>query len=214
MGAARAVRRRDVVALDRDLDVALPVEEVVDRVVAVAAGDDDRGRAELVHALGELAPRVPSRSASASASGRFGVTTVASGNSRATSASTASSSSSFAPELATITGSTTSGTGCASRKSATVSISSREKSIPVFAASTPMSSKTASSCAPTKPGGSSWTAVTPDVFCAVSATIALMPWQPAAANAFRSAWMPAPPPESEPAIVRQRGTSHFLPSPA
>src|SRR3954452_11535428 len=33
-----------------------------------------------------------------------------------------------------------------------------------------------------------------------------MPWQPAAANAFRSAWIPAPPPESEPAIVRQRGT--------
>jgi hypothetical protein len=43
--------------------------------------------------------------------------------------------------------------------------------------------------------------VTPAVFCAVSATIALMPWQPVAANAFRSAWMPAPPPESEPAMV-------------
>ena len=50
--------------------------------------------------------------ASASASIRFGVTTVASGNSRSTSASTASSWSSFAPELATITGSTTSGTRC------------------------------------------------------------------------------------------------------
>src|SRR5436190_18528667 len=43
-----------------------------------------------------------------------------------------------------------------------------------------------------------------------------MPWQPAAANAFRSAWMPAPPPESEPAIVRQRGTlipQNVTPSP-
>ena len=33
----------------------LAVEEVVDRLVAVAAGDDDGGRAELVEALGELA---------------------------------------------------------------------------------------------------------------------------------------------------------------
>ena len=78
--------------------------------------------------------------------------------------------------------------------------------MPVFAASTPMSEKTASSCARTNSGGTSCTAVTPTVFCAVSATTTLMPWQPAAANAFRSAWMPAPPPESEPAIVRQRGT--------
>ena len=63
----------------------------------------------------------------------------------------------------------------------------REKSIPVFAASTPMSAKTASSWARTNAGGSSCTAVTPSVFCAVSATIALVPKQPAAANAFRSA---------------------------
>ena len=54
--------------------------------------------------------------------------------------------------------------------------------------------------------------MTPSVFWAVSATIAHMPWQPAAAKAFRSAWIPAPPPESEPAIVRQRGTK-ALPSP-
>ncbi len=39
-----------------------------------------------------------------------------------------------------------------------------------------------------------------------------MPWQPAAAKAFRSAWIPAPPPESDVAIVRQRGTNS-LPSP-
>jgi hypothetical protein len=44
------------------------------------------------------------------------------------------------------------------------------------------------------------------VFCAVSATTADIPWQPAAANAFRSAWIPAPPPESDPAIVSTRGT--------
>src|SRR3989440_4269991 len=105
-----------------------------------------------------------------------------------------------------MTGSTTSGTGRVSRKPATVSISSREKSIPVLAASTPMSPKTASSSATTNSGGSSYTSVTPTVFWAVRATSALMPWQPAAANAFRSAWMPAHPPESEVAIVRQRGT--------
>src|SRR5215218_1544192 len=56
-----------------------------------------------------------------------------------------------------------------------------------------------------KSGGASCTAVTDVVFCAVRATTALMPWHPRRANAFRSAWMPAPPPESEVAIVRQRG---------
>jgi hypothetical protein len=134
------------------------------------------------------------------------VTTVASGKSRPTRVSTASGRSSVAPELATITGSTTSGTGCCSRNAATASISGREKSIPVLAASTPMSSNTASSCAVTNPGGSSWTSVTATVFCAVRATSADIPWQPAAANAFRSAWIPAPPPESDVAIVRHLGT--------
>src|SRR5919204_804694 len=77
--------------------------------------------------------------------------------------------------------------------------------MPVFAASTPMSSKTASSWARTNSGGSVWTSVTATVLCAVSATSADIPWQPSRANAFRSAWMPAPPPESDVAIVRQRG---------
>src|ERR671935_1574 len=75
-----------------------------------------------------------------------------------------------------------------------------------------MSPKTASSCARTNSGGSVWTSVTATVLCAVSATSADIPWQPAAANAFRSAWIPAPPPESDVAIVRQRGTNQ-LPSP-
>ena len=75
------------------------------------------------------------------------------------STSTASSSSSRAPELATITGSTTSGSGCSSSQSATVSMIAREKSIPVFAASIPMSPATASSCARTNHVGTSWTAI-------------------------------------------------------
>ena len=41
----------------------------------------------------------------------------------------------------------------------------------------------------------------PSVFCAVMAVMADAPKTPNAVNVFRSAWMPAPPPESLPAIV-------------
>src|SRR3954467_9687527 len=68
-----------------------------------------------------------------------------------------------------------------------------------------MSSAIAATWATMTSGGIAWTAVTPTVFCAVIAVIAVMPCTPAAANALRSAWMPAPPPESEPAIARTRG---------
>ena len=47
---------------------------------------------------------------------------------------------------------------------------------------------------------------TPIVFCAVIAVIAVIPCTPQRANAFRSAWIPAPPPESEPAIESTAGT--------
>jgi len=36
--------------------------------------------------------------------------------------------------------------------------------------------------------------------------IELIPWAPAFANALRSAWMPAPPPESDPAMVSNLGS--------
>jgi hypothetical protein len=39
----------------------------------------------------------------------------------------------------------------------------------------------------------------------VIAVIADIPCTPQAANAFKSAWMPAPPPESEPAMVSTHG---------
>ena len=42
---------------------------------------------------------------------------------------------------------------------------------------------------------------TPVVFWAVSAVIALIPYTPFAIIVFKSAWMPAPPLESLPAIV-------------
>src|ERR1700729_4068720 len=48
-------------------------------------------------------------------------------------------------------------------------------------------------------------AVTPSVFWAVIAVLAVIPRSPHAANAIRSAWIPAPPPESEPAIDSARG---------
>ena len=70
-----------------------------------------------------------------------------------------------------------------------------------------MSSATARTWATIIAGETVSIAVTATVFCAVIAVIADVPCTPAAANAFRSAWMPAPPPESEPAIVRQTGTS-------
>src|SRR5712692_2795661 len=68
-----------------------------------------------------------------------------------------------------------------------------------------MSVRTARICSPTTCAGTSATPVTPLVFCTVTDVIALVPHTPSAANVLRSAWMPAPPPESEPAIVRTRG---------
>ena len=73
---------RDLVPLDRDLDVPLAVEEVVDRLVAVAAGDDHGRRAELVRAARPARACGRRRRRARLASCRFGVTTVASGNSR------------------------------------------------------------------------------------------------------------------------------------
>ena len=43
------------------------------------------------------------------------------------------------------------------------------------------------------------------VFCAVMAVIAVAPYTPRAENVLRSACMPAPPEESEPAMVSATG---------
>ena len=50
-------------------------------------------------------------------------------------------------------------------------------------------------------GGTGCTDRTPRVFCAVSATITDVPCTPNCWKVLRSAWMPAPPPESDPAMV-------------
>ena len=47
--------------------------------------------------------------------------------------------------------------------------------MPILTASTPMSPATASICAASNSGGGAWMAVTPQVFCAVMAVMAVMP---------------------------------------
>src|SRR3954468_5167913 len=150
--------------------------------------------------------------ASTRASGRFGVITVATGTSSSTMARRAASSSSTAPDSATITGSITTGTRSSSSSSAraTASTVSRVPSIPIFTASTPMSSTTARTCSTMNSAGTVCTPVTPTVFCAVNAAIAVIPCTPQRAKAFRSAWIPAPPPESEPAIDSTAGTGRGI----
>jgi hypothetical protein len=78
-------------------------------------------------------------------------------------------------------------------------------SMPVFAASSPMSVATASIWAATVSGGMVCTPVTPTEFCTVTAVTARQPCTPQAAKVRRSAATPAPPPESVPAIVITRG---------
>src|SRR5712692_1244735 len=89
--------------------------------------------------------------------------------------------------------------------SATASMIAVEDSIPVLAASTPMSCTTARICAPTTRAGTSATPDTPRVFWTVTEVMALIPHTPRTAKVLRSAWIPAPPPESEPAMLSARG---------
>ncbi len=77
--------------------------------------------------------------------------------------------------------------------------------MPVLTAATRRSPKTASACARIRSRSSSVAAVTPRVFCAVIAVMTEAPYPPLAEMAFRSAWMPAPAEESEPAMVRTIG---------
>ena len=79
-------------------------------------------------------------------------------------------------------------------------------SMPIFTASTARSVNTLSICCATNSGGRSKMPLTPTEFCAVTAVIADIPNTPNAENVLRSAWMPAPPPESDPAMVRAFAT--------
>ncbi len=125
---------------------------------------------------------------------------------RSARAARASACSSGSPDLATITGSTTSfSSRCCARISATASMIGVVESMPHLAASVPKSSRTERSCCATNAGGRFSTPWTPREFCAVTAVSTDMPNTRNAENVLRSAWMPAPPPESEPAMVRALG---------
>ncbi len=193
-------------ALDRDRVAS--VEEDVDDRVAVATGDDHRTRPQRQHLAGEILlgaldprpaqlPRLQdvrrerpwqaataARPALAAPPPRAGC----------------------APLSATITGSTTTGAS-PTRPSAAITASTvaASPSIPTFTASTPMSPTTARTWATIIAGETVSIASTPTVFWAVIAVIAVIPCTPQRANAFKSAWMPAPAPESEPAIDKTAG---------
>ena len=109
------------------------------------------------------------------------------------------------PLVATMTGSNTIGTVSRFRYSATALAVSAEPIMPIFTASTPMSRTTASIWAITMSVGIRCTASTPSVFCAVTAVIAVIACAPSIVAVLISAWIPAPPPESEPATIRIRG---------
>jgi hypothetical protein len=85
-------------------------------------------------------------------------------------------------------------------------------SIPVLAARGARSTATWEICSSIMSTGTGTYRDTPSVFWAVMAVIALVPWHPSAANVFRSAWIPAPPPESDPAIVSATGSLIGVPS--
>src|SRR5881296_1005394 len=74
-------------------------------------------------------------------------------------------------------------------------------SIPILIASAPKSARTESICLATNSGGRLNTPCTPSEFWAVTAVTTDMPKTRNAENVLRSAWMPAPPPESDPAMV-------------
>ena len=213
MGASGTVRRTVRMTLARDLHrppARLDVEEEVDRALAMATGDDDDARSQrqdrAPQGLGFLVLVFVAADRSIGQRAGLGQVwgeTVARGRISPTRARCASGSSKLAPDSATITGSTTTGvsSGSSSSTPATASVTSLVPSIPTFTASTPMSSRTARTWAITICAGSGWIALTPAVLCAVTAVIAVIPCTPQRANAFRSAWTPAPPPESEPAML-------------
>ena len=101
----------------------------------------------------------------------------ASGKSLATSAASAPFSSSALPLVETITGSTTIGMPRAhcSSPPATASTPASPPSMPVLTARIDRSEKTAAIWAEIMSGGTLWTAVTPFVFCAVTAVTAVAP---------------------------------------
>ena len=144
----------DVVPGHRNLVVLDPVVEVVDRLLAVSAGDDDRG-AQLVQALRQLAAR-----RSRPIGEHLGLTEVRRHDRREREQPPDEHVDSVVLEELRARARDHHGIDderhpAALQRVSTVSIAPAENSIPVLAASTPMSSKTASICARMNSGGSS-----------------------------------------------------------
>jgi hypothetical protein len=142
-----------------------------------------------VAALGQIGhPRaaIASSPPSATSSGTLGVVSVASAIRRSNPAIVAGSASA-APLVAIITGSNTTGTLSASIRSATTSAMAGEPSIPILIASMPMSCAQASIWAATIAGSMATTALTPSVFWAVSAQIAVIAKPPSMVIVLMSA---------------------------
>ena len=110
---------------------------------------------------------------SATSSGTLGVVSVASVISRSK-AAMVSASANAAPLVAIITGSKTTGTPSVWSRSATIRAMAGEPSMPIFTASTPTSLAQASICAATISADNASTPLTPSVFCAVIAVIAVI----------------------------------------
>jgi hypothetical protein len=91
------------------------------------------------------------------------------------------------------------------RNNPTVSTKSLVPSMPILTASGGKSLVKASSCCWTNSMGGTCTAVTPTEFCAVKQVTTLQQWNPKLDRASKSAWIPAPPPESDPAMVYTMG---------
>ena len=120
VGAPGAVGRGDPATGD-GMASAGAVEEVVDRLAPCPPVTRAARAPIATRASASLARSSVAISVSAWASGRLGVTTVASGNSLVIRVPTASGSSRRLPELATMTGSTTSGRSRGASASATAS---------------------------------------------------------------------------------------------
>jgi hypothetical protein len=135
------------------------------------------------------------------ASSRFGVTTSLTGRRSRRRARNPAAERRATPLDEKSTGSRTTFLGRWRRRPAATARTVRAShNIPIFTAAGVRSEKTASICRETNRGENGSIVTMPRVFCAVPATTTVAPYTACAAKVSRSAWIPAPPPESDPAI--------------
>ena len=191
-----------------------PSKQHVGGLVAVPAGDDHRGGPERVDRARQASISAPSPApsgapASTRASGTFGVTTVARGRSRCDERFLrVGRRAARAPDSATITGSTTTGVpaGSWSSAAATAAIVSRRSEHPDLHRVDADVVRDRGDLGEDHVRRYGFDRVDADgVLRGDRGDRASCRARRMRAKALRSAWMPAPPPESEPAIDRQTG---------